>query len=61
VAFFVILNHPNGGVVPLVDEEGEQVATFDTADDAAEAVQENALGRAYGGKVFDTDEPLRDA
>jgi hypothetical protein len=53
--FFVTLNHPNGGVVPLVDNEEHDVATFNTFDEAKTAINENILGRTYGGRVYDTD------
>ena len=56
--FFATLNHPNGGVVPLTDHDehgNETVATFDNHAAAVEAIQGNMLGRAYGGRVYDTD------
>jgi hypothetical protein len=56
--FFVTLNHPNGGVVPLMntDEHGnESVATFRNKAAAKLALRENMLGAAYGGVVYDTD------
>lgn len=58
MSYFALLNHPNGGVVPLMDEEGESVATFGDPGSALEAIKTCALGAAYGGKVFDTDEPF---
>lgn len=56
--FFATLNHPNGGVVPLADHDAhgnETVAMFDSHAEAVAAVQENILGSAYGGRVYDTD------
>ena len=40
----------------MVDSETEQVCTFETFDEAKAAVGENILGRAYGGRVYNTDE-----
>lgn len=58
--FFATLNHPNGGVVPLTDHDGEQVATFETAEEAKAAIQTSTLGHHYGGRVFDFDDPHTD-
>ncbi len=56
MSYFATLNHPNGGVVPLTDEGGENVATFERFDEAAQAVASNTLGHAYGGRVYNTEE-----
>lgn len=56
--FFATLNHPNGGVVPLMDAEGEQVATFNTVKEAEDAIKTSTLGHHYGGRVFNHDQPI---
>jgi hypothetical protein len=61
--YFATLNHPNGGVVPLMDEDehgNEKVATFDTEVDAVIAITENMLGDVYGGRVYNTDDDGKD-
>lgn len=58
MTFFVTLNHPNGGVVPMMDNDehgNELVATFRNKEAAKLAIQENIIGRARGGTVYDTD------
>lgn len=51
--YFVILNCPNGGISPMVQEDGE-LATYDSYDDAAEAAEDNMLGNHFGYEVFQT-------
>jgi hypothetical protein len=49
--FFVMLNHPNGGIVPMVDDD-EDLATFDTVEEAESAARNSSLGDACGFEVF---------
>lgn len=58
--FFVTLNHPNGGVVPLVDEN-DAVCTFKTHGEAEQAINDNMIGHHYGGRIYDTENDGEDA
>ena len=49
--FFVMLNHPSGGIVPMVDEN-EDLATYDTEEDARDAANNSFLGDACGFEIF---------
>lgn len=51
--FFVILNHPNAGPMPLVLEEQDRLATYRSASDARRAGHDNPLGEAFGFEVFE--------
>lgn len=53
--YFVTLNHPNGGVVPLMDEN-DQVATFDSHEQAVAGLESNTLGAKRGGTIYNTEE-----
>jgi len=51
--YFVILNCSNGGITPLVTGDlHEELATFDSEDEAAEAARNNTLGNFFGFEVF---------
>lgn len=50
--YFVMLNCQFGSVTILMDEEGDEVAFFETKEDADFAAYENPLGKAYGWEVF---------
>ena len=50
--FFVMLNHPNGGIVPMTDKEGD-LATYDTKKDASDAANTTILGESCGFEVFE--------
>ena len=50
--FFVMLNHQNGGIVPMTDKEGDLV-TYDSEEDARQAANTTILGEAFGYEVFE--------
>lgn len=52
--FFVMLNTQNGGITPLVSGEREDLATFDTVEEAEEAAKSSSFGDAFGFEVFQT-------
>ena len=53
--YFVMLNCCSGGIVPLVvGDEHEELATFDTEDEAVAAGKDNTLGHHFGFEVFCT-------
>ncbi len=47
--FFVILNHPSGGSVPMVDD----LATFDSEVEARDAAMDTFLGQNCGFEVLE--------
>lgn len=51
--YFVILNHPNGKVLPLVENDENDIAMFDSEIQALSAGQNNDLGNYYGFEVFE--------
>lgn len=50
--FFVMLNTQNGGITPLVDDETEKLATYDSVDEAKDAAKSSMLGDMCGFEVF---------
>lgn len=53
--YFVTLNHPSGGVVPLMDEH-DGVVTFEAYDEAVAALESNMIGAKRGGTIYNTEE-----
>jgi len=51
--FFVMLNTQDGGITPLVDDK-EDLATFDTVEEATKGAKSSILGDAFGYEVFQT-------
>ncbi|WP_155303458.1 hypothetical protein [Desulfosarcina widdelii] len=51
--FFVILNHQNGSVLPMVENDDGDLAMFETETDAVTAGNNNPLGEHYGFEVFE--------
>lgn len=49
--YFVILNHPNGGNVPMTDEDDEMVF-FECEDDAFNAASNTSIGPEFGFEIF---------
>ena len=50
--YFAILNSPDGGVMPFMENEYE-LAMFKTELDAKEAVFKNRLGGTFGFEIFE--------
>ena len=50
--FFVILHHPSGGILPMIDEYDE-LALYETFDEAADAAENNILGQNIGYEIFE--------
>lgn len=50
--FFVTLNHPSGGSVPMVDEH-DDLATFDSEAEARDAAMGTFLGQNCGFEIFE--------
>jgi hypothetical protein len=50
--YFVILNHPNGHYMPMVDDDGN-LAMFCSETLAIVAGNENMLGSSFGFEVFE--------
>lgn len=53
-AFFVMLNHPNKRVVaiPMTDEDDE-MAFFNSEEDARKACENNSFAQAFGYEIFE--------
>lgn len=51
--YFVILNHPNGIVMPLVEGDDNDLAMFESDTDAMAAGYENPLGQNFGFEIFE--------
>ena len=50
--YFVILNHPNGHYMPMVDDD-ENLAMFDSEISAIVAGNDHMLGSSFGFEVFE--------
>jgi hypothetical protein len=51
--YFVMLNHQNGQIMPLISAgSDDEIAMFETAEEANEAGNRNLLGAAFGFEVF---------
>jgi hypothetical protein len=54
IQYFVMLDNQDGKLIqPLLDEDGMDVALFDTEHDAREAAQANAVGSHFGYEIFE--------
>lgn len=53
--FFIMLNTPNGGIVPLEKEEDnfDVLATFETYEEARINARKNTLGAIFGYEIFE--------
>lgn len=51
--YFVILNHPNGGVVPMVKNDEADLAMFESETEAMVCASDNPLGENYGFEIFE--------
>ena len=51
--YFVILNHPNCGFVHMSEGDENDLARFETEDDARNAAKANALGGTFGYEIFE--------
>lgn len=49
--YFVMLTCQNGNITPMVENEYE-LATFQTAEEAASVAKQNILGKNFGYEVF---------
>jgi hypothetical protein len=54
IVHFVILRTQRGGIIPLVQEDGE-LALFDSRRDAERAAINNPLGAAFGSEEFEME------
>lgn len=53
--YFIMLNCSNGGITPLVTGDlDDELATYDTEDEAVAAGKDNTLGNHFGFEVFCT-------
>lgn len=50
--YFVMLNHPNGGVLPMVKDDEGNMAFYETEEDAGLAAEDNPLGETFGYEIF---------
>lgn len=51
--YFVMLNHQNGKIMPLISADSDDdIAMFETLEEANEACNRNLLGAAFGFEVF---------
>lgn len=50
--FFVMLHHPNGGALPMVDDN-EDVVFYDSKTHAISDAKANPLGGNYGFEIFE--------
>jgi len=50
--FFVMLNYPNGGICPMVDNNGN-LLTYDAQEEAEVAAKNSSLGKNCGFEVFE--------
>lgn len=53
--FFVMLNVQDRVIKPMVCEDGDTVAIYDSREEAEHDAEENLLGNAYGFEVFETE------
>ena len=53
--FIVLLRHPNGIWLPLVDEDDNPLG-FESEDHARRVAETNSLADAYGALIIDTDD-----
>lgn len=51
--FFVMVNTPDGGYTPLMDETGEEVAKYLTLNAAIEDAKHSVWGEMFGFEVFE--------
>lgn len=51
--YFVILNHPSGDFLPLINDDGLSLSMYESEHEAMQAGNENPLGGAYGFEVFE--------
>lgn len=49
--YFVMLQHPTGGYVPMINSDGD-IALYDTEEEAREEAKANPLGENYGFEIF---------
>lgn len=49
--YIVMLRHPKGFPMPLVDEEGA-VLLFPSEDEAEDAARRNPFGKMFGYKLY---------
>lgn len=52
MSYFVILRGQNGRPLPMVDDENN-IALFDTEDEAEECASENPLGSLFGFETIE--------
>jgi hypothetical protein len=50
--YFVILNHPNGSVMPMVDDN-DDLAMYESEVDARVAASGSMLGSEFGYEIFE--------
>ena len=50
--YFVMLHTQTGGIAPLVEDDGEEICTFESPQEAVEAAEKNILGANFGFEVF---------
>jgi len=49
--YFVMLHCQNGGITPMMQDEDE-IATYDSLEEACFAAEDNLLGFTFGFEVF---------
>lgn len=50
--YFVLLDHPNGGIMPLVDKH-DNMAMFESETEAMAAAGNSSLGSEFGFEIFE--------
>ena len=50
--FFVMLHHPNGGALVMVDDY-DNPALFESKEDAKKAAKSSSLGFSFGYEIFE--------
>lgn len=55
--FFVMLNCQNGGITPMIEDTEDtsenELATYNTEENARADAEDNMLGHAFGYEVFE--------
>ena len=58
--FFVLLNHPKNDVpaVPLIESKTDNIAFYETFEEAGEAAESSSLGEEFGYEIFQLGQGL---
>ena len=53
VSWFVVLHNGRGSPLPMTEGDGDNIALFKTEDEAWKKLEENHVGAAFGGEVYE--------